>query len=171
MLYPLKSNHTRTIVASHRIASHHRNGKESHESHIQYNLLIHTRECRQFWYRSSNISHGVPFQLYTTYTCNHGHGTGALCNDYKEDNFEEQKWMHHDSDIYQGSEVDCLRMFQNARRCRVTRFAKFFWSGSPRILIGFAVLVDKTRYVGWQDTLRILIGFATLVDKTRYVSW
>ena len=74
-----------------RIASHHRNGKESHESHIQYNLLIHTRECRQFWYRSSNISHGVPFQLYTTYTCNHGHGTGALCNDYKEDNFEEQK--------------------------------------------------------------------------------
>ena len=60
-------------------------------------ISIRTGECRQSWYRSSNISHGVPFLLYTTCTCNHSHCTGACCHRYQKNHSVETKKIHCDS--------------------------------------------------------------------------
>ena len=77
----------------------------SHTYDMQ-DMSIHTRECRQFMYCSGNISHGVPFLLYTTYTCNHYRSAGARRHHCEEDNSEEKKWMHRGSDSYQeGNEI------------------------------------------------------------------
>ena len=94
----------------------------SHTYDMQ-DMSIHTRECRQFMYCSGNISHGVPFLLYTTYTCNHYRSAGARRHHCEEDNSEEKKWMHRGSDSYQEGNEISLQMSNSTRRWRVTRFA------------------------------------------------
>ena len=64
--YYIKSNKLQSnyILVNHITALIKMNSQGTHIQ-LLHMETIHTRECRQSWYRSSNISHGVPFLLYT----------------------------------------------------------------------------------------------------------
>ena len=110
---PIRSNYS--IVSQKR-----KDFSYTYDTHV---VLIHTREFRQLWYCSSNISYGIPFLLYAAYACERYHSTVAFCHHHQDYNSEEREWIHHDSNSYQGGKVGFLRMLQNACRCQVTRFA------------------------------------------------